>query len=69
MREKLFLAATITFTLYLFSSVGASVKGPNKYVQRVLQGSTETLKILPNYSIIQPPQWSAAENPIWSRTR
>lgn len=56
MREKLFLAATITLTIYLFSSVSTSVKGPNNYLQRLLQSSTETLKAIPNDSLMPSSQ-------------
>ena len=60
MREKLVLAATLTFSLYLFVGVSASVKTPKNYVMRSPEGSVSPAKTAPRYAVISQPNWFTA---------
>ncbi len=61
MREKLLLAATLTFSLYLFVEVSASVKTPSAF-RRSLFGSAEAVKTLPHNSLLRLPNWYQSVN-------
>jgi len=65
MREKLVLAATLTFSLYLFVEVSASVKTPNNYVMRSPESSVSPTKTLPRYYVIPLPKWFSAFHPTF----
>lgn len=65
MREKLVLAATLTFSLYLFVGVSASVKTPKKYVMRSPFSSIPPAKTLSPYSVIPQPNWFSAFHPTF----
>ncbi|MDF0555438.1 hypothetical protein [Kamptonema sp. UHCC 0994] len=65
MREKLVLAATLTFSLYLFVGVSASVKTPKNYVMRSPEGSASPANTMLRYSVIPLPRSSSAFHPAF----
>lgn len=65
MREKMVLAAALTFSLYLFSVAGGSIKSAKSPVPQTPGTPSQAFRNLPRYSLMHLPRWSSAANPVY----